>query len=349
MHPACDLRRPGGCRSHPDARLGRGSGENRSSDVARPRSQPQMDTCLTVEDARIPLSGTMKYLGLVLDGRMSFREHFKRLAPRLQVAAAALGRLLPNVGGPDVGCRRLYAGVIRPMALYGAPIWCGSLTPRNRAVLLGAQRVVTNRIVRAYRTFGREASCALAGIPPWDLDASVLADLYTRCTALRSRGIEPSPGQRETWRRQARLVAFRNWELRLANPTAGRATVEAIRPHLQQWVERRYGVLTYRLTQMLTGHGAFGHYLFRVARREVTTVCHQCGDADDTALHTLAACPVFAEPRAELVSALGGVNVAEFCRNNVSIIGISAALFVSSLKLSQNVSPQAYRRDLCCS
>ncbi|XP_026735868.1 UDP-glucuronosyltransferase 1-6-like [Trichoplusia ni] len=78
-----------------------------------------------------------------------------------------------------------------------------------------------------------------------------------------------------------------------------------------QWVEGRYGVLTYRLTQMLTGHGAFGHYLFRVARREVTTVCHQCGDADDTALHTLAACPVFAEPRAELVSALGGVDVAE--------------------------------------
>ncbi|XP_026738135.1 uncharacterized protein LOC113501249 [Trichoplusia ni] len=121
---------------------------------------------------------------------------------------------------------------------------------------------------------------------------------------------EPLPREREIWCREARLDAMRTWELRLANPTAGRATVEAIRPNLQPWVERRYGVLTYRLTQVLTGHGAFGHYLHRVARREVTTACHQCGDQDDTALHTLAVCPAFAEPRAELTLALGGVDVA---------------------------------------
>ncbi|XP_026743664.1 uncharacterized protein LOC113505244 [Trichoplusia ni] len=183
----------------------------------------------------------MKYLGLVLDGRLNFREHFRRLAPRLRAAATALGRLLPNVGGPDVGCRRLYAGVIRSMALYGAPIWAKTLMPDSRAVLLGAQRAVAIRIVRAYRTVGHEAATALAGTPPWDLEAKVLADLYTRITELRSRGVDPSPRQLENWRGQARLVTLRNWELRLSQPTAGRAICEAIRPHLQPWAERRYG------------------------------------------------------------------------------------------------------------
>ncbi|KAJ0169132.1 hypothetical protein K1T71_014954 [Dendrolimus kikuchii] len=42
----------------------------------------------------------MKYLGLVLDAKWNFGAHFTQLAPRLLGAAAALARLLPNVGGP---------------------------------------------------------------------------------------------------------------------------------------------------------------------------------------------------------------------------------------------------------
>ncbi|XP_046974741.1 uncharacterized protein LOC124541012, partial [Vanessa cardui] len=37
----------------------------------------------------------------------------------LVAAAGALGRILPNVGGPGGSCRRLYSGVVRSMALYG--------------------------------------------------------------------------------------------------------------------------------------------------------------------------------------------------------------------------------------
>ncbi|KAJ8706530.1 hypothetical protein PYW07_012608 [Mythimna separata] len=55
----------------------------------------------------------MKYLGLVLDSRWTFEEHFRRLAPKLDRSGAALKRLLPNLGGPDAPCRRLYAGIIR--------------------------------------------------------------------------------------------------------------------------------------------------------------------------------------------------------------------------------------------
>ncbi|KAJ8724789.1 hypothetical protein PYW07_015747 [Mythimna separata] len=61
----------------------------------------------------IGVGSTMKYLGLVLESRWTFEEHFRRLAPKLDRSGAALKRLLPNLGDPDAPCRRLYAGIVR--------------------------------------------------------------------------------------------------------------------------------------------------------------------------------------------------------------------------------------------
>ncbi|XP_041981661.1 uncharacterized protein LOC121735060 [Aricia agestis] len=60
------------------------------------------------------------------------------------------------------------------------------------------------------------------------------------------------------------------------------------------------------MLQMLTGHGCFGHYLHHRARREPTPRCHHCPDTDDdTAQHTLVACPAWVEQCAELCAVLG--------------------------------------------
>ncbi|XP_062527511.1 uncharacterized protein LOC134199851, partial [Bombyx mori] len=109
------------------------------------------------------------YLGLELDGRWSFRAHFEKLGPRLMATAGSLSRLLPNVGGPDQVARRLYMGVVRSMALYGAPVWCHALTRENVAALRRPQRAIAVRAIRGYRTVSFEAACLLAGAPPWDL------------------------------------------------------------------------------------------------------------------------------------------------------------------------------------
>ncbi|CAH2211723.1 jg27690 [Pararge aegeria aegeria] len=71
----------------------------------------------------------MKYLGLVLDSLWKFEEHFWSLGPKLIGAAGALSQLLPNLGGTNVGCCRLYTGVVRSMALYGAAIWAAHYSP----------------------------------------------------------------------------------------------------------------------------------------------------------------------------------------------------------------------------
>lgn len=98
---------------------------------------------------------------------------------------------------------------------------------------------------------------------------------------------------------------MREWQDRLATPSAGAQTILAIRPILREWVENRKKYLTFRLVQILSGHGCFGKYLCDVARRETSTRCHECGDPEDSALHTLQACPMWEQPRQYLIKTLG--------------------------------------------
>lgn len=71
-------------------------------------------------------------------------------------------------------------------------------------------------------------------------------------------------------------------------------------------MDRCHGTLTFRLTQVLTGHGCFGKYLCQVAGREPTTDCHHCDSGlEDTAEHTVRECTAWTNERAELTAAIG--------------------------------------------
>ncbi|XP_028026814.1 uncharacterized protein LOC114240464 [Bombyx mandarina] len=160
--------------------------------------------------------------------------------------AGALARLLPNVGGCSAGVRRLYLGVVRSMALYGAPVWSPALSARNAALLLRAQRVLAVRVIRGYRTISREVACALAGSLPWDLEAEVAAAVYRRRTQSLSRGRTPGPSAVGRWRRAARHLAYAKWRERLLEElgqtsVTRRRTLEALVPVLEACEEGGVG------------------------------------------------------------------------------------------------------------
>ncbi|CAK1579775.1 unnamed protein product [Parnassius mnemosyne] len=95
-------------------------------------------------------------------------------------------------------------------------------------------------------------------------------------------------------------------DMNVVTPVIGHATIAAIRPLFEEWLERRHGVLTFRLTQVLTGHGVFGRFLYRIGREE-TAGCSHCEDRpEDTVEHTVEVCPAWAEHRRVLVAAIGG-------------------------------------------
>ncbi|XP_041978554.1 uncharacterized protein LOC121732662 [Aricia agestis] len=121
-----------------------------------------------------------------------------------------------------------------------------------------------------------------------------------------------SLGESLTWEELSRVRKLgqewllRRWGEVLAQAQYGQRTAEALRPVLAGWMRRKRKPLTFRLTQVLTGHGCFGAYLCKVARREPTPACHDCGAAEDTAQHTIEVCDRWAVQRHDLVAVLGG-------------------------------------------
>jgi hypothetical protein len=252
----------------------------------------------------VQVKAHIKYLGLILDRKWDFGEHFSQLAPRLVGTAAALGRLLPNIGGPKNPCRRLFANVVRSMALYGAPIWADRLAERTRALLRRPQRVITQRMGRCFRTVSFAAACALAGTMPWELDARLLAERHKERVEARTSEEHLAPQEVAERRRMAIQRERDRWKEMLEDSPYGTRTIGALLPYLEGWLDRKTGSLTYRLVQVMTGHGCFGHYLHNIGR-EPTSVCHHCGAEDDTAQHTLMECPSWVVERSALVAALG--------------------------------------------
>ncbi|CAF4899290.1 unnamed protein product [Pieris macdunnoughi] len=270
------------------------------------RRSPPRGAEIIVDGVHMALKSTLKYLGLVIDARWTFKAHFAALEPKLDSTAMALGRIMPNIGGPGGGCRLLYAGVVRAKALYGCLIWADKLSFYNKALLRRSQRKVAIRIARAYRTVSCDAACVIAATPPWHLEALALGKFFWRRAEARSGGFDPPLEVVKVWKEEYRRLILLEWRDELSECRFGLQTVDLIRPFLKHWVDRRWGSLSYRLVQVLSGHGCFGSYLYRIVGREATPACHHCDCREDTVRHTVEECPAWDGFRSVLADSIVG-------------------------------------------
>lgn len=267
------------------------------------------DTTVNVAGNDIKVGQKMKYLGLILDGRWTFSQHFADLAPRLERSALALSRLLSNLGGPSTGVRRLYNHVIGSIALYGAPIWAYEINRdrKNIQILHATQRRLTGRMIRAYRTTSFAVNTALSGMPPFELEAVRMEEVYERIKELKRTHPTDTPIQKseiESIKESSKRKLVRQWKTRMSESNRmGDVILRAIEGQLKEWLHARVG-LTFRTTQILTGHGCFGKYLFNIGK-ESTPRCWHCGSGNDTDKHTLRYCPSWVRERATLVGVIG--------------------------------------------
>lgn len=79
----------------------------------------------------------------------------------------------------------------------------------------------------------------------------------------------------------------------------------AVLPCMEQWLGRCYGGMNFRLTQLLTGHGCFATYLYRIGKKE-NPLCEHCeAGMFDSVEHTLAVCGAWSTERDRLREAIG--------------------------------------------
>lgn len=156
-------------------------------------------------------------------------------------------------------------------------------------------------MISAYRTTSCDAASLLAKIPPLHITARCRKRVFKGVSALKARG-DWSRDAAAAIRDTEQLVLYYEWAEYLRNPSLwGKRTVEAIYPHLIEWIERRHLCVNYYMSQLLTGHGSFGHYLLRIGKREDES-CPHCDCDADTVEHTLGACPAWDDTRTRLIN-----------------------------------------------
>uniref|UniRef100_A0A2M4BC28 Putative waldo-6 aae n=1 Tax=Anopheles marajoara TaxID=58244 RepID=A0A2M4BC28_9DIPT len=244
----------------------------------------------------------LKYLGVKIDDRLNFNSHVAYACEKATKAINALSRILPNSYGPRSSIRRLYANVSTSILRYGGPVWSSALDSQagNLTKLNRTYRLMTMRVISAYRTISSEAACVIAGMIPIGI---ILAE-DRECS--QQRGIR---GAREAARRRSVARWQRQWD----QAKDGRWTHRLI-PDLEPWLSRRHGEVDFFLTQFLSGHGCFRSYHHRFGHVG-SPACPECGsNVEETPEHVVFECPRFAVERAEIAS-LGVDNiVAEMCR-----------------------------------
>lgn len=239
---------------------------------------------------RIMSRRSLKYLGVMLDDRLSFKQHIEYCSEKAARMQMALSRMLPNIGGPKQERRLLLARVVSSVLLYAAPIWAAALSTREATRKLARPyRRSALRAISGFRTISDEAALVLAGMIPID----ILADEMGRIYARRTNGA-PHTTLGEI-KKEERMVSMARWQARWTASTKGRWTHRLI-PVIETWTSRTNGTCNYHLTQFLSGHGGYRKYLHKFGH-DSSSECPECVGHEEDAEHIMFCCRRFEEGR----------------------------------------------------
>lgn len=228
----------------------------------------------------------VKYLGLILDQKLNYIDHANTVHKKATDTIRRLGYILPNLGGAKEWRRRLLAGVAMSQIMYGVKCWESKMASTGWNKLEKLKRRLALMTTCSYSSVSHEAIGVVASMPPMKLKAKERV----------------SRAEREE---EAETEMFNKWQEQWSVAEKGRWTYSLI-PDLSRWVNRRYGETNFHLTQFITGHGCFGHYLHRIKRRD-SDECQLCGSRPDTANHAVLECDAWTTLREDLQNEIGAV------------------------------------------
>ncbi|XP_011260713.1 uncharacterized protein LOC105253993 [Camponotus floridanus] len=227
------------------------------------RIPPEIE--ITVDGEIVKSKRTIKYLGVIVDDKLTFTEHIDYVENKINKVMRSLWKLMSNLSWPTEKKRQLYANVLSSIILYAAPVWAHKASKKEKIqdTLRRLHRSISQRVIAAYKTTSGDAAAILARIPPYHMTMEKYLQEKSK---------------------------------------AGARTREAVLPIWETWINRRHGNISFKLTQLFTGHGVFYAFLKRIGKAS-SDICPHCDTQDrDTAEHTLMECEAWKEYRMELLN-----------------------------------------------
>jgi len=109
---------------------------------------------------------TIKYLGIIIDSKLNFRDHIMQISSKCNKLIHALSNSAKqNWGLSHAALHTIQIGAILPLLVYGAPLWIETLKKEcNKTIYNRVKRLINIKIAKAFRTTSNEALCTLTGL-----------------------------------------------------------------------------------------------------------------------------------------------------------------------------------------
>lgn len=236
---------------------------------------------------------SMKYLGLMIDSRLSWDEHIQYLEEKSQILLPKLISLCQNTFGYSAEARKtMLKGTIGAFFGYSSTVYIGSLMEKTKQDRIRRihQKMATC-IGRLYRTSSYLGACAIIGQPPMVLDLlgrAILKSLKKGWTPFW--GLFHRPTNNEDILQHLDNEVLRIWQKWWTDYKESVWTKELI-----PTVGVNTPEIDFYLGQALTGHGCFRSYRKRIRKIEDGN-CPDC-NIEETAEHVLKTCHRFSNGR----------------------------------------------------
>lgn len=239
---------------------------------------------IKMSNETIKFKREVKYLGMVLDSRLSFEPHARYIADKAVKKFTAYRVMARKDFGIRTGVlRTIYRGIFESVISYGAVILSTKLNSTIVKILVTAQRKALLVLTKAYRTTPNAALTIIGGVLP----VKYLIRYRAECV------------NKNISREYIKSMLITEWQKEWCESTNSRVLYEAL-PNPA--VVINLGIeLSHAQVQFLTGHGRTRSYLNRFFPDKFTTDICQCKAAKQDFLHLLFVCRCFVEERSELV------------------------------------------------
>jgi len=154
--------------------------KSRTMLMSRRRRKEKKEIEIYVNNTKIKQENAIKYLGIIFDSELTFRDHINYIEEKCLKLIFSLSRSAKITWGlKQEAMKTKYIGGIVPRMLYGIPVW-KSVLKRHcyKAKLIRIQILINLKIVKAYRTVSNEALCIINGITQINIKIEEIGELY---------------------------------------------------------------------------------------------------------------------------------------------------------------------------
>jgi ribonuclease HI len=175
--------------------------------ITRRKRKETKEISIYMNNTKLEQVEKIKYLGIIIDSKINFREHLLYTANKCTKLIHALSKSAKLKWGlSSEALRTIYKGAIMPLMMYGAPVWIKALEKKyNRRTYNRVQRIINIKIAKAFRTTSNEALCIVTGLIPITIQAEEEANIYNRIRKSADNEID-KPTPPKEWLHPADLV-----------------------------------------------------------------------------------------------------------------------------------------------